>query len=87
MQHEQIVHEHLQGEFYADTHQAAARKAPSAPMCFAICTDACDCLTASPLHPLGFCRLHPGPVRHDDLCVFAAPKAPAAFLARGALRP
>ena len=32
MQHQQIVHQHLYGALYADTHQAAARKATHAPM-------------------------------------------------------
>jgi len=56
-------------------------------MFFEIRKDDFNGLTASPIHPLGFCRLHPCAVRHDQVFVCAAPQAPTAFLARGALRP
>ncbi len=46
MQHQQIVHPHFQGESCTDTHQAAARKAPQAPMFFEIRKDDFNGLTA-----------------------------------------
>ncbi len=85
MEHEQIVNQYLQRQLRAGTCQTVARKPTQAPKFFEVRKHNFDRLTAQSIDRFGFCRLHPRPMCHDEVFVFAASKATTTFLAAGAL--
>ena len=87
MQHEQIVHQHLERQLRAGARETMARKTTSAPMFFQVCKHDFDRLPTPPVDGFGFLGLHPGLMGNDDVFVLATPKTAAALLARRALRP
>src|SRR2546425_11564017 len=87
MQHQEIVYQHLQGQFRTDADQSMARKPPQAAMFFQARENQLDRLIPQPVDRFGACGLHPGLMRKDELFVLAPTKTAPDFVAGPTLRP
>ena len=87
MQHQEIVPQHLKGQFCADACQLMARKPTQTAMFLEVGKHQLDRLPPQPVDRFGARGRHPGRMRKDDLFVFATPNTPTDFAACRALRP